>query len=147
MKKLFLLALMAVGITTFAQEKGEGRKERLTQEQRVDLQVKKLTTDLSLNENQVKQVRELVTNQAEKREAKRAEKDAKKLDGQKLSNEDKEGMKTKMQEEQKATKAEMKKILTAEQYAKWEQKMNEKKEKMVNKMRDRNKGLDKTEDK
>ena len=59
MKKVFLAVLLVVGLTTFAQEK-EGRKEKLTPEQKVDFQVKRMTKDLDLNEKQAKEVRVLV---------------------------------------------------------------------------------------
>jgi len=115
MKKLIVAALLVVGLTTYAQEK-EGRRagrEKLTSEQKVDLQVKKMTKDLDLNEKQTKDVRALVTKQVEKREA----------------------IKIQMQAEKEAVSVEMKKILTAEQYAKWEKNRDEKienfKEKMI----------------
>ena len=74
MKKVIVAALLVVGITAFAQEK-EGKragKEKLTSEQKVDFQIKKLTKDLDLNEKQIKDVRVLVSKEVEKREAKRA---------------------------------------------------------------------------
>ena len=64
MKKLIVAALLVVGLTTYAQEK-EGRRagrEKLTSEQKVELQVKKMTKDLNLNEKQTKDVRALVCN-------------------------------------------------------------------------------------
>ena len=69
MKKLIVAALLVVGLTTYAQEK-EGRRagrEKLTLEQKVDLQVKKMTKDLDLNEKQTKDVRTLVTKQIGKK--------------------------------------------------------------------------------
>lgn len=115
MKKLIVAALLVVGLTTYAQEK-EGRRagrEKLTSKQKVDLQVKKMTKDLDLNEKQTKDVRALVAKQFEKREA----------------------IKAQMQAEKEAVSVEMKKILTAEQYAKWEKNREEKienfKEKMI----------------
>jgi Spy/CpxP family protein refolding chaperone len=117
MKKLIVAALLVVGLTTYAQEK-EGRRagrEKLTSEQKVDLQVKKMTKDLDLNEKQTKDVRALVTKQVEKREA----------------------IKIQMQAEKEAVSVEMKKILTAEQYAKWEKNRDEKIENFKEKMSER----------
>lgn len=117
MKKLIVAALLVVGLTTYAQEK-EGRRagrEKLTSEQKVDLQVKKMTKDLDLNEKQTKDVRALVTKQVEKREA----------------------IKIQMQAEKEAVSVEMKKILTAEQYAKWEKNREEKIENFKEKMSER----------
>ena len=117
MKKLIVAALLVVGLTTYAQEK-EGRRagrEKLTSKQKVDLQVKKMTKDLDLNEKQTKDVRALVSKQVEKREA----------------------IKIQMQAEKEAVSVEMKKILTAEQYAKWEKNREEKIENFKEKMSER----------
>ena len=117
MKKLIVAALLVVGLTTYAQEK-EGRragKEKLTSEQKVNLQVKKMTKDLDLNEKQTKDVRALVTKQVEKRE----------------------DIKAQIQAEKEAVTVEMKKILTAEQYAKWEKNREEKIENFKEKMSER----------
>jgi hypothetical protein len=55
MKKVFLAIVLLLGLTTFAQEKEgkKGNREKLTPEQRIDLQVKRMTKDLDLNEKQV----------------------------------------------------------------------------------------------
>ncbi|MBY0487122.1 MAG: hypothetical protein K2P85_08075, partial [Flavobacteriaceae bacterium] len=109
MKKLFLVALLVVGLTTFAQEKRGDRREQLTPEQRVDFQVKKLTKDLSLDEKQEKEVRVLVAKEVEKREAKRAEMKAKKaemIEKAKPSKEELEARRAEMQKEQASMKAE-----------------------------------------
>lgn len=132
MKKVIVAALLVVGITAFAQEK-EGRRagrEKLTSEQKVDLQVKKMTKDLDLNEKQAKDVRVLVTKEVAKREAKRAEM-------QELKTKKREEMKAQREAEQAAVSADMKKILTAEQYAKWEKNREERKEKIKEKMAER----------
>lgn len=117
MKKLIVAALLVVGLTTYAQEK-EGRRagrEKLTSKQKVDLQVKKMTKELDLNEKQTKDVRVLVTKQVEKRE----------------------DIKAQIQAEKEAVSVEMKKILTAEQYAKWEKNREEKIENFKEKMSER----------
>ncbi len=132
MKKVIVAALLVVGITAFAQEK-EGRRagrEKLTSEQKVDLQVKKLTKDLNLNEKQAKDVRVLVTKEVAKREAKRAEM-------QELKTKKREEMKAQREAEQAAVSADMKKILTAEQYTKWEKNREERKESIKEKMAER----------
>lgn len=136
MKKVFLVALMLIGITTFAQDKKERgprpEREKLTADQKVQKQVEHLKTDLNLNEKQTAEVKALVTKQVAKREAKKAE-----MDAQKEKN--RAEMKAKMMEEQTATKAEMKKILTAEQFTKWEAGRADKKEKVIERIKDRKK--------
>ncbi|MGL2966483.1 hypothetical protein [Flavobacterium sp. XGLA_31] len=132
MKRLLVMALLVVGMTTFAQEK-ETKKEprqKLTTDQKIDLQVKRLTKDLDLNEKQVKDVRVLVAKEVEKREAKRAEmKETREMRAQK-----REEAKANMEKEQAATSAEMKKILTPEQFAKWEKIREERKASLKEKM-------------
>ena len=132
MKKAIVAALLVVGMTAFAQEKEAGKvgREKLTSEQKVDLQVKRLTKDLDLNEKQAKDVRILVSKEVAKREAKRAEL-------KELKEKKREEMKAQRQAEQAAVSAEMKKILTAEQYAKWEKAHQERKEHMKEKMGER----------
>lgn len=132
MKKLFVAALLVVGMTAFAQEK-EGKRagrERLTTEQKVDLQVKKMSKDLDLNEKQKEQIKALVGKQVEKREQKRNEL-------QEAKEKDRAAMRTQMQTEQAVASSEMKKILTPEQFAKWEKIREERKEKMKEKMTER----------
>ena len=132
MKKVIVAALLVVGITAFAQEK-DGKpagREKLTTEQKVDFQVKRLTKDLDLNEKQAKDVRALVTKEVEKREARRAEmQEAKAKKG--------EEMKAQMDREQAAVSEDMKKVLTPEQFAKWEKIHEERKENFKEKMAER----------
>jgi Spy/CpxP family protein refolding chaperone len=135
MKKMFLAIVMLVGMTTWAQEK-EGRspeREKLSPEQRVDLQVKRMTKDLNLNEKQISDVRALITKESEKREAKKAEMKEKremKVKGRKEA-------KAYIEKERAAADAEMKKILTPEQYAKWDKIREERKANMKEKMMER----------
>ena len=132
MKKLFAVALLVVGLTAFAQEK-EGRRagrEKLTPEQKVDFQVKRLTKDLDLNEKQVKEVKNLVAKQAEKREGKKEE--MKDIKAKKRAE-----MKAQMETEYAAVSSDMKKILTPEQFTKWVKIHEDRKEKMKEKMAER----------
>lgn len=132
MKNVFLALLLLVGITALAQEKKGKRMggEKLTKEQKVDFQVKKMTKDLNLNETQAKEVRAIVTKEVEKREAKKAEMDKKKeqVKAERL---------TDAKEQQAALASDMKKILTPDQFSKWEKSREEKKVKMKEKMMER----------
>jgi len=135
MKKLILLSLLAVGITAFAQEnenkRPRGEKfESLTTEQKVEMQVKKMAKDLDLKENQVKEVRILVTEEVEKREKRRAEMEAAK-------EQDRKEKFAKMKEEQAALETQMKKILTPEQFEKWQKIREERKANLKEKMAER----------
>lgn len=132
MKKLILAVMLVIGITAFAQQREPRKagKERLTSEEKVDLQVKRMTKELSLNEKQATEVRSIVTKEVAKRETKKAalkeQKDKKR-----------EEVKAEMQKEQAAFSAEMKKVLTPEQYAKWEKNREEKKAKLKDRMSER----------
>ena len=71
MKKLIMAVALVVGLTTFAQQRDGKRadREKLTTDQKVELQVKKMNKDLNLNEKQTEQVKALVTKQVQKRES------------------------------------------------------------------------------
>jgi hypothetical protein len=129
MKKVFLAVLMLVGITTLAQEKME-KRQRLTPEQQVELQAKKMKLDLDLNDKQVTEVKKVLLEQAKKRKAKKEEFQTKKADSKKPTSDEVYAMKNEMLDEQIAHKAEMKKILTPEQYKKWEENREEGKNRM-----------------
>lgn len=131
-KNLFLALLLVTGITATAQDKKERKFEgkQLTSEQKVDLQVKKMTKELALNEKQAAEVRTLVTKQVAKREATKEEIKAKKA-------QKREAAKAKIQEDEAALSADMKKILTPEQFTKWEKIRKEKIANMKEKMSER----------
>jgi Spy/CpxP family protein refolding chaperone len=135
MKKLVVAFLLIVGITAMAQEKEMKRPNgdkfaSLTPEQKVEYQVKKMSKDLSLNDKQVKEVKALVTKEVEKRNAIKAEMKA-------LQAKQRIEMKAKIDEEYAAMSNEMRKILTSEQYTKWEKIHEERREKMTEKMKEK----------
>ena len=80
MKKLFIVALLVVGMTSFAQERKakpeRAKMEQLTPEQRDQLQLKKMTLDLDLNASQQKEMSKIIAEQSAKREARMAERKA-----------------------------------------------------------------------
>ncbi len=135
MKKLVVAFLLIVGITAMAQEKEMKRPNgdkfaSLTPEQKVEYQVKKMSKDLSLNDKQVKEVKALVTKEVEKRNAVKAEMKA-------LQAKQRIEMKAKIDEEYAAMSNEMRKILTSEQFTKWEKIHEERREKMKEKMKEK----------
>jgi hypothetical protein len=127
MKKVIVAVLLVVGMTTFAQERGE-KRERLTPEQKVELQIKKLKLDLDLNDKQTADIKKIVVEQVKKRDAKRAEFETKRAKDVKPTPEEMFQNKSQMLDEKIAMKAEMKKILNAEQYEKWQKIQAEKSE-------------------
>lgn len=132
MKKLFIVALLIVGMTSFAQERkgrtARAEMENLTPEQRNELKLKKMTLELDLNAKQQEQVGQIITEQSVKREAMRAERKAK----QEKSTDERFAMKSKMMDEQIAVKNKMKSILSAEQFEKWNAQKEKQQEKRAN---------------
>ena len=123
MKKLFLAVLLVVGFTTFAQEQKEKPQrletEKLSPEQRSQLQLKKITKDLNLNADQQAQVQKLIAEQSAKREALRAKIKETKDSNEKPSAEDRAMMIDEMKDGKKAMDDKLKSILTPEQFEKW----------------------------
>lgn len=146
MKKLILAIALVISSLSFAQEgrgRGKERGEKLTPEQQSELQVKKMTLDLDLNEKQQKEIKAILLEQAQKREAKIAEFKGNKEKGEKPSADEKFEMKSKMLDEQIEMKAKMKKILTPEQYKEWEEnheKRSEMRSEKMEKMKQKRKG-------
>jgi hypothetical protein len=134
MKKVFIVAVLAIGLHSFAQDRKERlsreRMEQMTPEQRSQLLVKKMTLDLDLNAKQQEQVGKIMAEQATKREAMKAEHKAKMEEAKANRFE----MKNKMLDEQIEMKNKMKSILSADQLAKWESRREKNKEKMSERM-------------
>ncbi len=124
MKKLFIAALLVVGMTSFAQEKKarpeRAKMEQMTPEQRNQLHLKKMTLELDLNASQQKEMSKVIAEQSAKREAKMAERKATKDSVKKLTSDEIFAKKSKMLDEQIVMKERVKKILTPEQYKKWD---------------------------
>ena len=135
MKNAITILLLVLGITTMAQERKQQR-EKLTAEQKTELQVKQMTLDLDLNEKQQKAMKVLLLEQTKKREAKMEVLKKKKESGEKMTAEEKFELKNDQLDNRIAMIEEFKKILTAEQMEKLElnnerrqEKMQQKKEK------------------
>jgi hypothetical protein len=125
MKKLFIVALLVVGMTSFAQERKarpeRAQMEQMTPEQRNQLHLKKMTLELDLNASQQKEMSKIIAEQSAKREARMAERKASKDSAKKqLTADERFAKKSKMLDEQIVMKERMKKILSADQYKKWD---------------------------
>lgn len=135
MKKLIAVALLFVGMTSFAQENisKETRKaqraemEQLTPEQRNQLHLKQLTLELDLTASQQKEMAKIIAEQDSKREALKADMKSAKENNKKLTADERFVMKNKMLDEKIAMKERVKKILTPEQVEKWEKMKKDKK--------------------
>lgn len=129
MKNLLMIAVAFITINVSAQDKkmevAEERKEMrqdLTPEETAKLQTKKMTLQLDLTDQQQVEVEKLLFNEARLRMAKREEFKAnrEKLQGEKLSKEERLKMTNERLDHQIEMKKKMKAILNVEQYAKFE---------------------------
>jgi len=120
MKKLFIVALLFVGIVSFAQDINQkparDQKEILTPEQRNEKHLQKLTSDLNLDKKQQEQVKQLLAERSAKADKFR---EAKKDGKVKPTDAEREAFKKQMTAEKEANDAKMKAILNADQYTKW----------------------------
>lgn len=117
MKKLCIAAFLFAALAVNAQEKA---RQTLTPEQRTELQVKKMTLDLDLNEKQQKELSAVMLDQNKRLEQQRVARANQKADLEKLSKEERFKRKNEALDEQIAFKKKMKEILNAEQFSKWE---------------------------
>jgi hypothetical protein len=142
MKKLFIAALLFVGIASFAQDTDMGQnssretRERLTPEQRNEKQLKKITTELNLNTAQQEQVKLFIAEKSAKAAELRKARKGQKEKSTALTAEQKESYKKQMIAEKDANDAKMKEILTADQYAKWKTIQEENRKKARHQMKE-----------
>ncbi|RZJ30685.1 MAG: hypothetical protein EOO48_04315 [Flavobacterium sp.] len=123
MKKLFIAALLMTGMASFAQDAPRAKNnkmEQMTPEQRNQLRMKKLTLELGLNASQQKEMGNLIAEQSTKMEAAKAERKANAAANKQLTADERFARKNKMLDEQIAMNDRVKKILTPEQFEKWE---------------------------
>mgnify|MGYP007079446369 CR=1 FL=1 len=122
MKRVLIMAMALISLHTIAQEKEETKRSEYTPEQRATLQTKRMTLALDLSAAQQEQVQNLHLNQAKLHEDKREERKARKAseEAKKPTSEERYAMRTARLDQQIAHKAEMKKVLSAEQYERWE---------------------------
>ena len=112
-----------VGMTLVAQSRNSkspvNRMEQFTPEQRSELQVKKLTLQLDLNESQQKEIKVFLADKNTKMEANRKAMKAMREKGTRPSTDERFAMKMKRFDDQIANKKRMEKILNSKQYEKW----------------------------
>ena len=106
MKKLVFLAttlLMFLAITVNAQQRGP--RERMTPEQQATRTVERLTTELKLTDKQQADLKKWYTESFKKRE-----------EAMQKNRDNREAMRDQMKKDREAADAELKKVLTEEQY-------------------------------
>ena len=127
MKKLILAAFFAVATAGFAQP---GDREKLSPEQQADLQTKRMTLELGLNDSQQKEVRAALIEQNAFYQKSLKERKETRASGTRPSADEQYKRKSEMLDRQIAHKAKMKKILTLEQFTKWEATKDDRAQKM-----------------
>jgi hypothetical protein len=125
MKKLIVIAVLTIGLSTFAQKPAKNPRkenvEQFTPQQRNELRLKTLTLDLGLNAAQQKEIGKIITEMDAKREAFKTASLAKKEARAKPTNDELFALRIKLLDDKIATKERLKKILDAKQFEKWEQ--------------------------
>lgn len=131
MKKLFIAALLMTGMASFAQNAPMAKKdkaEQMTPEQRNQLRLKKMTLELGLNASQQEEMGKLIAEQSKKHEAMKA--DHKNPADAKPTADERFARQNKMLDERIAMNDKVKKILSPEQFEKWEKMKNHKRGEM-----------------
>lgn len=139
MKKLLITAIVLVGMTSFAQEKKvrpeRAAMEQMTSEQKNQLQLKKMTLALDLSNAQQQEMSKIIEEQSTKREARIAgRKSRKALDTKQPSASERFAKQSQMLDEQIILKDRLKKVLTTDQFKKWEDLKSERRQSKSNRM-------------
>lgn len=115
MKKILFAAIALIfSVNLFAQAPQRGERREFKPEEMATRMADGMKKELSLNDEQYKSVYNLYLKRGEEMKARRA----KEQQGQQV---DREARRAEMQKQQAALNAELKKILTAEQYTKYEE--------------------------
>ena len=117
--------MLMTGFSIMAQKGERGHRgdfKNMSAEQMATLQTKKMTLDLDLTEAQQSKIQALNLENAKKRKAKMEARKDQESNGEKrtLTSEERYAMKNERLDAAIAHKAELKKILTDEQFEKWE---------------------------
>jgi protein CpxP len=141
MKTLIIALVFGIGISGFAQvatpQPGDPKMEKLTPEQRQAKHLAKLTKELNLDAKQQEAVGKILAEKSDKAQDLKSKKEARKESGEKLTMQEKQALKSSLKAEKEDTENQMKAILSAEQYQKWETMKEENKAKMKDRIREK----------
>lgn len=141
MKTLIIALAFGIGVSGFAQESttapNNPNMEKMTPEQRQEKHLAHLTKELNLDPKQKEAVGKLLSEKSDKAQGLKSQKEARKESGEKLTTTEREAFKTKLKAEKKDTEKQMKAILSADQYQKWQTMRAENKEKFKNRRREK----------
>ena len=115
MKRMILAAFaLVLSVSIFAQQPQRGERREFKPEEMATMQADRMKKDLNLDDKQYQSVYNLFLKRGEEMKAQFA----RPQEGQQV---DREARRAEMQKKQEAMQAELKKILTPEQYAKYEE--------------------------
>lgn len=140
MKKLIIAALLVVSVSAFAQGGPQG--QRMSPEERTKAQLEKWTTELKLDAKQLEQIKPILTEQAVKNQAMRAEMMGGGAPGQ-MTDEQREAFMKKRTEIREATNNKLKEILNPDQFKKMTEMEQANMQRMRGARQDRQGGEDK----
>lgn len=115
MKKLITVMFFLLSITVFAQERGAGRSE-MSDDERAARGARNLAMQLDLNEKQEEELKAWFAERIEYQKAQMAQKDK----SRKKMKKERQEMRRDRMEMNEEQKADLREILTEEQYTKWE---------------------------
>ncbi len=120
MKKLLVIALMLTFAVSNAQIAPATTPKKITFEEKVEILYNRLTRGLTLEADQIAKIKPLIETIIKTREAAVEELKSKKTSGTPLTKEELAARRAKREADEAAFKAEMKKILTPQQYTQFE---------------------------
>jgi len=137
MKKLLAVVILAVGATSFAQEKMGKRNDDITpqerkeiQEKRTELQATRMKAELDLTDDQVVKLKDVFAKQQQKRTEMQQKMMELRKSGQKPTEEQRLNMKNERDAERENFEKDLKSILTPDQFTKWQKNNEDRKNKM-----------------
>ncbi|WP_348798420.1 hypothetical protein [Flavobacterium adhaerens] len=140
---VFIVLLFGIHFSILAQvstpQPGDPKTtiEELTPAERQEKYINHLTKELNLNTDQQVMVAKILAEKSEKAEKLKAEKEARQISGKRWTQQEKKALKTKLKAEKADTEAQMKAILSSDQYAKWITLREDKKEKFKERRREK----------
>ncbi len=131
MKKIIMMVLIALfTVSVTAQDKQKKQKPEFTVDQIATIKTKKMTLLLDLNSQQQQQILAINKQKVAERKAKRATREKMKDSDKKPTSDELFERKNKQLDDMIAHKAEMKRILTPEQFETWQQNRKKKAKKI-----------------
>ena len=139
MKKVIFMLSIFINCIAYSQISSNQmeNRERKSPEERVELQLKKMTVDLNLNQTQVASVKQILLDQAVKRDQIMAKRQQNRENRKTILTRDKKTAATEIKYNHQELKMQMQTVLDADQFIKWNKNQDEKREKMIEKFKER----------